>query len=118
MLYKGIGERELLNKLRNVCNTGKILYISSRNDKPNLSGQEFEEVINRDGNVCGLKTEKRKLDNKGCYSRNAEDDIFEFEFEIEVGSFFGQSFERFYIKGYFFDKGNLKGVTIISFRRT
>jgi hypothetical protein len=48
----------------------------------------------------------------GVYGRSGEDNVFSFEFTITA---FAQDV-RFCCKGYFFDKGNLRGVTIQSLR--
>jgi hypothetical protein len=48
--------------------------------------------------------------------RLSEEDCFKFECEVQFGGIFEIETKRYFVKGYFFEKTELKGVTIQSFR--
>ncbi len=78
---------------------------------PNLSQEEFEKLLVYIPLSSPIRWEKRKS-LSGTYGASGEDEVFNTEFEIIRGRF---KF-IYYLKGYFFEKGNLKGVCIQSFR--
>lgn len=86
------------------------LVIWTRTDKPNLSRAEFERILPLIPKVP-VKWAKRDSTN-GKYGLSGEDEVFEFEFSLN----FGRNVNLYYVKGYFFEKHELKGVEIQSFR--
>jgi hypothetical protein len=78
---------------------------------PNLSREEFKKLLVFIPITAPVRWERRTSDG-GLYGRTGEDRVFNIEFEITRGRW------RFiyYLKGYFFEKENLKGVCVQSFR--
>lgn len=104
-----------LDKLAHVIEQGQLDFWEGRKNPPNLSLDEFKQVMNRVTIASNLKWIKRDS-NSGPHGLTGEDDCFKFNCEAEFGGVFEIEAKRYFVKGYFFDKGNLKGVVIQSFR--
>ncbi len=104
-----------LEKLIIVYEKGELDFWEERNNPPNLSKDDFDIVLYKIGQVDNLKWPVRKSQN-GPHGKTGEDHCFQFNCTVEFGGIFGSTIKTYYIKGYYFDKGNLKGVTIQSFR--
>ena len=109
-----LGYREdLISKLKLVCREGQVDIWMKRYDKPNLNVRQFK--------LCIKKLKKKRI-NKITWSRReseagvhgllGEDECFKFESDITL---MGLK-KKYFIKGYFFNKGDLKGVCVQSFR--
>jgi hypothetical protein len=57
-----------------------------------------------------------RLSEDGLHGKDGEEDCFKFECEVQFGGIFEIETKRYFVKGYFFEKTELKGVTIQSFR--
>jgi len=84
-------------------------------ESPNLSINEFNAVLNRIYVTENFQWIPRESEN-GPHGKDGEDDCFKFECEVQFGGVFEIETKRYFIKGYFFEKTELKGVTIQSFR--
>ena len=85
--------------------------LESRTNPPNLNRTDFER-LNKfipDGQHGNWSVRESLA---GEHGNTGEDAVFKFEFEVNM---VGVK-KRYFLKGYFFDKGNLRGVTIQSFR--
>ena len=91
--------------------TFELEYWESRQHPPNISINVFRSIVQLIPDSVSPKWRERKS-AAGAHGLSGEEHVFNFDFSVTA---FGQSV-RFYCKGYFFDKGNLKGVTIQSFR--
>ena len=104
-------EIPFIRKLQ-IATTSELVFWEERYDPPNLSAEDFKRILP----LIPLETspilEPRKS-SAGKYGKTGETQIFKFDFEI---SLLGQT-HPFFIKGFFFEKGNLRGVEIQSFRR-
>jgi hypothetical protein len=89
----------------------ELEYWEDRQHPPNISITVFRSMVQLVPESVVPKWRERKS-NAGAHGPTGEDVVFNFEFTALP---FGKEV-RFYCKGYFFDKGNLKGVTIQSFR--
>lgn len=80
-------------------------------DPPNLGENELKRLINYiPANVQPMWMPRDS--SKGKHGETGEDEVFKFEFTVRI-----MGFEIIYfLKGYFFDKGNCHGVCIQSFR--
>ena len=58
----------------------------------------------------------KRESEEGLYGKTGEDNCFKFECAIQFGGFFEIEMKRYFIKGYFFEKSKLIGVTIQSCR--
>jgi hypothetical protein len=86
-------------------------YWERRTNPPNLTRCDFERLCRfipdgLHGNWSPRESEA------GSHGMTGEDAVFKFEFDVTI---LGVK-KRYFLKGYFFDKGNLRGVTIQSFR--
>lgn len=88
-----------------------LVYWKDRADQPNLDEEEFRKMLPFIPRNARVRWEAKKS-IKGPHGRSGEDRVFNIEFEIVRGRF------RliYYLKGFFFDKNDLKGVCIQSFR--
>ena len=91
----------------------ELEYWEDRQNPPNVPFSTFRMMVQHVPDSVTPRWEARKS-LAGEHAHTAEDVVFNFEFPFYAG---GREI-RFYCKGYFFDKGNLKGVTIQSFRAT
>jgi hypothetical protein len=114
--FRGIGKRSLfIEKLLTVVEYGRLDYWDNRRSPPNLLEEDFKNLLNRVDTIEKFKLFPRKSEH-GVYGKTGEDNCFKFEYEVQFGSFSGVLFKRYFVKGYFFEKEKLIGVTIQSFR--
>lgn len=99
------------SKLKIACIEGELDYWSRRKSPPNESVDSFMKFVRMLSEDIKVKWIER-ISQNGDHAELGEDHCFKFEKEV---SNFGLK-KKYFIKGYFFDKGNLKGVTIQSFR--
>lgn len=99
-----------LKKLRSAAALHIDLW-ESRKAKPNLSLAEFRTLLGQISDDVVIKWATRSS-QKGGHAATGEAQVFMFEIDITA---FGNT-KKFFIKGYFFDKDQLRGVTIQSFR--
>jgi hypothetical protein len=104
-----------IEKLRIVIEKGELDFWQDRKNPPNLSVDEFLKVLDRIEVIEKLSWVTR-LSEDGLHGKNAEEYCFKFECEISFGGVFEIETKRYFVKGYFFEKTELKGVTIQSFR--
>ncbi len=104
-----------IEKLSVVVEKGELDFWEDRRNPPNLSVDEFKIVLDRIYATENLKWVSRESE-EGLHGKNGEDNCFKFECEIQFGGVFEIETKRYFIKGYFFEKTELKGVTIQSFR--
>ena len=90
-----------IDKFRTVIEYGELDYWEERKNPPNLSREDFINVLYRIDTIEMFKWAVRESED-GPYGRTGEDDCFKFECQIEFGGFF--------------EKSKLIGVTIQSFR--
>lgn len=114
-LEKEVAGLQFLDKLITVCDQGEIDFWEDRKNPPNLSRDDFDIVIDRVDEALNYRTRPRKS-NEGPHGLTGEDNCFYFDCEVQFGGIFDIETKYYFIKGYFFDKGNLLGVTIQSFR--
>lgn len=114
-LEQEVAGLDFIDKLNHVISNGILDYWDDRGKPPNLHKKNFLQVMDRVFSAIGLRWEKRKS-FEGPYGLTGEDDCFFFDCEASFGGVHGVIEKRYFVKGYFFDKGNLKGVTIQSFR--
>lgn len=78
---------------------------------PNLGDHELKKLIQHiPANL--QPTWSARNSQRGKYGRIGDDEVFKFEFKTKL-----LGFEMtYFVKGYFFDKGNCHGVCIQSFR--
>lgn len=105
-----------LEKLIYVIENGSIDFWEDRTNPPNLTVDEFRQVMSRVFEVENLKWISRESFS-GVYGRTGEEKCFKFNCVAEFGGIFGIETKYYFVKGYFFDKENLIGVTIQSFRQ-
>ena len=95
-----------------IAAVSELVYWEERSDPPNLSIQEFKRVLP----LIPISTvplwDPRKSTQGKC-GKTGEKRIFKFDFQMTL---FGKR-NQFFIKGYFFEEGNLRGVEIQSFRK-
>ena len=87
-------------------------YWEERDNPPNLSISEFKMVLQQMPSNLNPIWEPR-TSTSGAHGKSGEKNIFKVDFEITLF----RKKQRFFMKGYFFDETELKGVTIQSFRR-
>lgn len=104
-----------LDKLLHVVENGELDFWEDRNNPPNLSVNEFKLVMGRIDGSTNLKWVNRES-NAGEHGKTGENMCFKFDCEAEFGGIFDLEKKFYFVKGYFFDKDDLKGVTIQSFR--
>lgn len=114
-LEKEVEGLRFLDKLIAVVERGEVDYWENRRNPPNLSIDEFNQTLYRVNEATNLKWIDRDSTN-GPYEITGEDKCFKFNCEIQFGGVFEIETKFYFVKGYFFDKDDLKGVTIQSFR--
>lgn len=102
--------KSLVLRLRSAAQL-EVDYWKDRKGQPNLDWDDFRKLINFIPLSTQVRWENRESD-KGRYGRTGEDLVFNINFEVVRGRY---KF-AYYIKGYFFEKNNLKGVCIQSCR--
>lgn len=99
-----------VEKLR-VAAALELDYWDLRTDPPNVSVHVFRLLLPQ----IPLRVQVRfvpRESTSGRHGDNGEDDVFKFEFSIfKLGKR-----KTYFVKGYFFDKGNCRGVCIQSCR--
>lgn len=80
-------------------------------DPPNLGENEFKKLLARIPSDVQVSWSLRESIS-GRHGETGEDEVFKFEFKTVM---LGHE-HRYFVKGYFFDKGACKGVCIQSFR--
>jgi hypothetical protein len=95
-----------------IATASELIYWEERLEPPNLSIQEFKRVLPLIQSSATPLWEPRKS-TQGRYGKTGEKKVFKFDFQITL---FGKR-HQFFIKGYFFEEGNLRGVEIQSFRK-
>lgn len=104
-----------IDKLRTIVEHGELDYWDDRKNPPNLLKEDFENILDRIDTIEMFKWIERES-QEGPYGKMGEDNCFKFECEIQFGGIFEIEIKRYFIKGYFFEKSKLIGVTIQSFR--
>ncbi len=94
------------------ASSSELDYWEGRQNPPNLSRNDFVRLVRLvPDNISNVKVTPR-ISLSGPHGLTGEEEVFKFEFNaIILGSR-----SRYFLKGYFFDKGNRKGVAIQSFR--
>jgi len=101
----------LLKVLRLAVNEGELDYWWERQNPPNEPPEVFRTFLKKvKGPVEATWIERES--QAGPHGLLGEDECFKFEDEV---SMLGIK-KRYFIKGYFFNKGDRKGVCIQSFR--
>lgn len=100
---------ELLVKLR--LAVASNLVVSERKDKPNLPGRMFRNLLGQIPSGTQVNQAPR-MSRKGPYGSSGEDIVFSFTFGV---SLLGRT-KSYYVKGFFFHKGQIEGVYLQSFR--
>lgn len=95
-----------------IATASELVYWEERLEPPNLSIQEFRRVLPLIQSSTTPLWEVRKS-TQGKYGKTGEKKIFKFDFQITL---LGKR-HQFFIKGYFFEEGNLRGIEIQSFRK-
>lgn len=104
-----------IEKLCTVVELGILDFWESRENPPNLSAHEFRSILIRVNEIENFKWIPR-MSTKGPHGRDGEDFCFKFECDVHFGGIVEIESKRYFIKGYFFTKDELQGVTIQSFR--
>ena len=115
VLEREVRGLDFLEKLLVVYEKGDVDFWEERIKAPNLSRDEFTKVLYRVERVENLRWVERESEN-GLHGNTGEHYCFKFSCSIQFGGIFEIESKSFFIKGYFFEQGNLKGVTIQSFR--
>jgi hypothetical protein len=89
-----------------------LVYWEERLEPPNLSIHEFKKVLPLIPIHTTPLWEPRKS-TQGKYGKTGEKQVFKVDFQMIL---LGKR-HQFFIKGYFFEEGNLRGVEIQSFRK-
>lgn len=104
-------DTSLLKKLRIAVKEGELDYWWARQNPPNESADLFLKFLSKVSGDIHVKWVERESE-AGPHGLLGEDHCFKFESDV---SLFGMK-KRYFVKGYFFNKGDLKGITIQSFR--
>lgn len=115
-LDEEVKDLPFMQKLKTVIEKGKLEYWDNRRNPPNLGKEEFFVTLPRINESQEVKWVKRESE-QGEYGLTGEDLCFKFECDIEHVGLEKDVLKRYFIKGYFFEKAKLIGVTIQSFRR-
>lgn len=99
--------KSVIERLRAAVKLELDYWNDPNKSPPNLTQDEFTKLLVYIPTNASIRWEKRKSIN-GIYGATGEDQVFNTEFEIIRGKF---KFV-YYLKGYFFEKDNLKGVCI------
>ena len=100
-----------IKKLKIAIGEGELDYWWERGNPPNESSDIFRKFVKKLNFSFEPKWVERESE-AGPHGLLGEDRCFKFESEI---SLLGLR-KKYFVKGYFFNKGDLKGVTIQSFR--
>lgn len=87
-------------------------YWEGRDNPPNLSVHQFKQLVSQvPAGIAPVWTPRKS--GAGPHASTGEDEVFKFEFEVTA---LGKAV-RVFVKGYFFDKGNCRGVVIQTCRK-
>lgn len=118
-LHQKLSSKEIsfIKKLKIAVKEGELDYWWARGNPPNESPDVFRTFLNKVEASGGttVDIEPKWIDREssaGPHGLLGEDQCFKFECDIAM---FGIK-KRYFVKGYFFNKGDLKGVSIQSFR--
>jgi hypothetical protein len=114
-LDEEVQDLTFIQKLQTVVELGELDYWADRNNPPNLPDEDFMNAVERFDKIENFKWIPRESD-LGPHGKTGEDNCFKFECEIQFGGLFEIEIIRYFVKGYFFEKSKLIGVTIQSFR--
>lgn len=114
-LEEEIRDLSFFNKLLYLIENSELEFWEDRRNPPNLSKDEFELIMARIEGPLNLKWVNRESGG-GKHGTNGEKKCFKFNCVAEFGGVFEIESKHYFVKGFFFDEGNLKGVTIQSFR--
>lgn len=89
----------------------ELNYWDNRNNPPNLSKEVFLKVLQQMPGTVQVEFKQRESTN-GPHGLTGDDEVFTLKFSIRVMG----KVKTYYLKGYFFDKDQCRGVTIQSFR--
>jgi hypothetical protein len=103
--------QKFLERLRVAASLNLDYWTRGKSGKPNLPLSAFLVALVRIPEPTDVFWEDRKS-QKGKNAQHGEDRVWQFEFDLEI---FGTK-AVFYLKGYFFTRWKLGGVTIQSFR--
>lgn len=95
-----------------IAAASELVYWEERINPPNLSVLELKMVLPLIPIGNAPIWEGRKS-TQGKYGKTGEKRVFKFDFHL---SLLGKR-HKFFLKGYFFEEGNLHGVEIQSFRK-
>lgn len=99
-----------VEKLRLALQGKLVIWV--RSDKPNITESEFRKVM-RFLRADTLPNYRPRESDAGPHGLTGEDECFVIHVDVTALS----RKETFYVKGFFFDKGNCIGVAIQSARR-
>ena len=102
-------QRSVVERLRAGAKL-ELVYWDQRVDEPNLSRDEFVRILPLIPQTQ-VKWSPRESPS-GKYGTTGEEQVFSFEFTLN----FGRTVYVYYLKGFFFEKNDLKCVEIQSFR--
>lgn len=106
------GSKSVIERIKSALQLKEVDYWSDPNKSPpNLARDEFEKLVVYIPLNVHVKWTDRTSD-AGPHGKTGEDKVFNLEFEITRGRFR----YIYYLKGYFYDQTDLKGVCIQSFR--
>ena len=103
--------RSVIERLRSAVLLELDYWSDPNKSPPNMAREEFERLLI----YIPLNTSiqwKKRTSSSGTHGKTGEESVFNTEFEIIRGRYK----YIYYLKGYFFDKDNLKGVCVQSFR--
>jgi hypothetical protein len=104
-----------IDKLHYVVENGELEFWEGRKNPPNLSVDEFKLVLDRIEKVVNQKWILR-ISDRGKHAKSGEDECFKFTCIVKFGGLFELEEKSYFTKGYYFEKKNLIGVVIQSFR--
>jgi len=104
-------ESDFTRKLQKAITEGELVYWSKRLHPPNLEEHDFRTFASKLRPPLQPDWVGRKS-LSGKYGMTGENECFQFEKRV---AFLG-NIKNYYVKGFFFEKENLKGVEVQSFR--
>ena len=95
-----------------IAAASKLIYWKKRMDPPNLLIHEFKRTLPLIPlSIIPILAPRKSF--AGTYGKTGEQQIFKFDFQVT----FLRKHHQYFIKGYFFEEGNLHGVEIQTFRK-
>lgn len=89
-----------------------LVYWDERKNPPNLPVEAFKNLIELIDDDAEAKKWTPRNSDQGTHAHDGEDDVFHYEFT--VSGFGGR--KTYYVKGFFFEKNDTRGVEIQTFR--